>query len=107
MKHIRTKDGRIMTPLIEPDVFDNQELENAGILKIADAIEELCDWFATEDAFDSRCFGPILFNSVSLARLRAQKAKDKIVGYIVIEKKGVKTLEPVMKTNEEGEFELL
>ena len=54
MKYIRTKDGRIITPLIEPDIFDKQELENVEILKQADTIEELCDEFVYYNVYQER-----------------------------------------------------
>lgn len=118
MKYFRTKNGHIIDMTeAAPYIKDPKKskdlrifLKSYGfgeIVKEADTVEELCDWFASEDAFNSKFFGPTLFDSVSLARLRAKKSKDKIIGYIVVEEKGVKTIEPVAETNEEGEFEPL
>ena len=76
------------------------------IVKQADSVEELCDYFAFENDFDPKYAELSFFRSVSFARLWA-KRHEELIGYIVIEKNGVKTIEPVAKTNDEGEFELL
>ena len=124
MKYIRTKDGRIIDTSDWEAHYskkgDEYVLESytanfnvlMGVLAEditaeADSIEELCDWFAFEDTFDAEHSGvTFLFNSASLARLYAVEKKRKTFGYLVIEKNGVKTLEPVLQTNEKGEFEL-
>lgn len=119
MKYIRTKDGIYEVSNTYIDDWHNKSYKVVGggsreycerydeIVKEADTIEELCDWFAFEDTFDAEHFGvTFLFNSASLARLYAVEKKRKTFGYLVIEKNGVKTLEPVLQTNEKGEFEL-
>lgn len=75
-----------------------------AIVKEADTIQELCDYFSFDNAFEYA--NPSLYAFASTARLRA-KNHENLIGYIVIEKNGVKALEPVAKTNDEWEFELL
>ena len=125
MKYIRTKDGRIIDTSDWEAHYskkgDEYVLESytanfnvlmgvlaEDIIAEADTIEELCDCFAIEDTFTSEMFwfGPSFFGSKPLARTYAVDEKRKVFGYIVIEKNGVKTLEPVLQTNEKGEFEL-
>ena len=103
MKYIRTKDG-ITTK-------ERFWLKNGGIgeligTKEADTIEELCDYFAFPNTFERRRdetirLEPFLFTSYLMARQCAKKGEN-IIGYIVVERKGVKTLEPVVRLNGGG-----
>lgn len=131
MKYVRTTNGRIVDRLSDFNCFkshgttgryvirtleDDNDLElwlkynKTSIINQADTIEELCDYFAFEDAFSDNStirFQPVLFTSHSFAKLQAKNQNRPIIAYIVIEKEGVKTLEPVAKMNDKGEWELL
>lgn len=117
MKYARTKNGYIINlTKVAPNIKDPKKskdlriyLKSYGfgeIVKEADTIEELCDYFAFYNDFDPKYAELSFFRSVSFVRLWA-KRHEELIGYIVIEKKGAKTLEPVAKTNDEGEFEFL
>ena len=80
-------------------------------IKQADTIEELCDYFAFDDTLQNSIWDlgvrldALLFTSRTWAMIQAQRQDRVIIGYIVIERKGVNTLEPVAKGK--GAFELL
>lgn len=116
MKYIRTSSGEILdlsyySPKVINDPLASKDLaiylKSYGygkIVKEADTIEKLCDYFSFDNAFEYA--NPSIYAYASTARLRA-KNHEKLIGYIVVEKNGAKALEPVAKTNGEGEFELL
>ena len=112
MKYIRTKDGRIIgfnpydkdLDLVEYlSHFVNYQGECAPF-KQADVIEELCDLFAFELVLGIK---PEFFTSYSEAKKSGWEKVGRLVGFVLVEKKGVKTFEPVAVTNEKGELELL
>ena len=116
MKYVRTSNGKIVDLSHYPQGTINDPLASkdfaiylksygyGSIVKQADRIEELCDYFLFDDAF--KYLNPSIYAHASTARLHA-KNHENIIGYIIVEKKGVKTLEPVAETNDEGAFELL
>lgn len=118
MKYIRTKNGYIINlSEVASNIKDPKKskelriyLKSYGfgeIVKGADTVEELCDLFAFEDAFDEYHLAPDFFSCMVLARLWAKKMDKSIIGYIIVEKNGEKAIEPVAKTNDERKFELL
>ena len=81
------------------------------IVKKGDTIAELCDYFAFDDTLQDSTWDlqvrldAQLFTSKTWAMIQSQRQDRVIIGYIVIERKGVKTLEPVARGK--GELELL
>ena len=82
------------------------------VLGDSENIDELCDLFMKEDELDNVMnatikFSPAIFASRTFVKLMAKKEHLNFIGYIVVERKGVKTLEPVARINTKGEVELL
>lgn len=122
MKYIKTDKGKLLPvedsdiELVEvpPRIIVGKKLSRylkfndyGKLVAVSDSIPKLCDFFSPEGTFESRDTPPELFKSRTCARLLAEHRKTVVIGYTLVEKNGVKTLEPVAKTNDKGEFELL
>lgn len=107
MKYIRTKDGRIITPIANEDIFDTSETRNGeNVLKVSDTIEELCDkfvWIDNECRRGFICNIEFVENCTKSHEGRLYGDSKFIFGAIWTDK----GLIYVAKMNKKGEFELL
>lgn len=109
MKYIRAKDGRI------GEFYQDQSftitcslgcVDKKDILKQADTIEELCDWFIVEGDDNEITYHKTLFSAKTDGKdyiLESNEAYT-IYGCVLVKGKG---LIYVAKMNEKGELELL
>lgn len=96
MKFVRTKSGRILTPIGYDssigDIYDGDETKNDEVVDTSDAIEELCDCIVYRKGL-----------YVGLYVLPWGAKNSEIYGAIWTDK----GLIYVAKKNEQGEFELI